>query len=242
MHPDEPTIESDEVSEDDEILGGGPGWDEGEPDGDALEEGGIDQPRDGRFYRRKSAFREYLEAFLIAVIFATFARTYVVQAFKIPTGSMQENLLIGDHILVNKFIYAPTATPLERFLLPHREIRRGDVVVFKYPEDPSRDFIGHRTAGPVLLHGRQSRQFARLALLGRRPGELCQGPRVHGLLVVRRRTGITGMARLLGQDASAGRCRRGLLRQDALEPHIHGRPIESAGHVVLGNRREPDET
>lgn len=97
--------------------------------------------RDGRFYRRKSVLREYLEAFLIAVIFATFARTYVVQAFKIPTGSMEHNLLIGDHILVNKFLYAPTASSLERFLLPQREIQRGDVVVFKYPEDPSRDFI-----------------------------------------------------------------------------------------------------
>jgi signal peptidase I len=90
---------------------------------------------------RRSTFREYLEAFLIAVIFATFARTWVVQAFKIPTGSMEQNLLIGDHILVNKFIYGRTAGDWERKLLPYRELRRGDVVVFKYPEDPSRDFI-----------------------------------------------------------------------------------------------------
>ena len=59
---------------------------------------------------RRSILREYLEALLIAVIFATFARTYVVQAFKIPTGSMEQNLLIGDHILVNKFVYSPRAT------------------------------------------------------------------------------------------------------------------------------------
>jgi len=85
--------------------------------------------------------REYLEALLIAVIFATFARTFVVQAFKIPTASMEENLLIGDHILVNKFIYGPTVSPLERWLLPQREVRRGDVVVFRYPRDPRRDFI-----------------------------------------------------------------------------------------------------
>jgi len=89
----------------------------------------------------KSLFREYLEALLIAVIFATFARTYVVQAFKIPSGSMEQNLLIGDHILVNKFIYGPSALPLESRLLPTRDIRRGDVVVFKYPKDPTRDFI-----------------------------------------------------------------------------------------------------
>jgi signal peptidase I len=85
--------------------------------------------------------REYLEALLIAVIFATFARTYVFQAFKIPSGSMEENLLIGDHILVNKFIYGPASSPLERALLPVREVRRGDIVVFKFPDDPTRDFI-----------------------------------------------------------------------------------------------------
>jgi signal peptidase I len=89
----------------------------------------------------KSLSREYLEALLIAVIFATFARTYVVQAFKIPSGSMEENLLIGDHILVNKFIFGPTATVAERALLPVRQIERGDVVVFKFPQDPTRDFI-----------------------------------------------------------------------------------------------------
>jgi signal peptidase I len=89
----------------------------------------------------KSIFREYLEALLIAVIFATFARTWVVQAFKIPSGSMEQNLLVGDHILVNKFIYGPALTPLERWLLPERSLRRGDVVVFKYPKDPTRDFI-----------------------------------------------------------------------------------------------------
>jgi signal peptidase I len=85
--------------------------------------------------------REYLEALLIAVIFATFARTYVFQAFKIPSGSMEQNLLIGDHILVNKFIYGATLSPVEQALLPIRGVRRGDVVVFRYPIDPSRDFI-----------------------------------------------------------------------------------------------------
>lgn len=97
---------------------------------------------------RKSIHREYFEALLIAVIFAAFARTYVVQAFKIPSGSMEENLLIGDHILVNKFVYGPSPTPLERRLLPVRDVRRGDVVVFKSPEDPSRDFIKRCVALP----------------------------------------------------------------------------------------------
>jgi signal peptidase I len=89
----------------------------------------------------RSLLFEYLEALLIAVIFAVFARTWAFQAFKIPTGSMEENLLIGDHILVNKFVYGPAASPLERFLLPVHTVRRGDVVVFKFPEDPTRDFI-----------------------------------------------------------------------------------------------------
>ncbi len=86
-------------------------------------------------------FREYYEAILVAVIFTLFARTFVAQAFKIPTGSMEDNLLIGDHLFVNKFIYAPHwSTPLHA-LMPYRDIRRGDVVVFKYPQDPERDFI-----------------------------------------------------------------------------------------------------
>ncbi len=90
---------------------------------------------------RRSLALDYLEALLIAVIFATFARTWVVQAFKIPTGSMEQNLLVGDHILVNKFIYGAHPGRLESALLPVHEVRRGDVVVFKYPRDPSRDFI-----------------------------------------------------------------------------------------------------
>jgi signal peptidase I len=90
---------------------------------------------------KKSTVREYFESILIAVILALFVRTFVLQAFKIPTGSMENNLLIGDHLLVNKFIFAPTATSLERALLPVAAIKRGDVIVFKYPEDPERDFI-----------------------------------------------------------------------------------------------------
>jgi signal peptidase I len=90
---------------------------------------------------KKSTIREYFESIVIAVILALFIRTFVVQAFKIPTGSMEENLLIGDHLLVNKFIFAPTASRLERALLPVASIKRGDVIVFKYPEDPERDFI-----------------------------------------------------------------------------------------------------
>ncbi len=90
---------------------------------------------------RKSTAREYFESIAIAVILALFIRTFVVQAFKIPTGSMENNLLIGDHLLVNKFVLGPTASAVERTLLPMGTIRRGDVLVFKFPEDPERDFV-----------------------------------------------------------------------------------------------------
>jgi len=90
---------------------------------------------------RKSTLREYFESIVIAVILALFIRTFVVQAFKIPTGSMENNLLIGDHLLVNKFVLGPSDSRLERAVLPLGTIRRGDVVVFKYPEEPERDFI-----------------------------------------------------------------------------------------------------
>src|SRR6266540_6452292 len=90
---------------------------------------------------KKSTIREYFESIIIAVILAFFIRTFVVQAFKIPTGSMEENLLIGDHLLVNKFVFAPTASGVERTALPVGTLARRDVIVFKYPEEPERDFI-----------------------------------------------------------------------------------------------------
>ena len=94
----------------------------------------------------KSTAREYFESICVAVILALFVRTFIVQAFKIPTGSMENNLLIGDHLLVNKFVFAPTLNAAEQTLLPIDPIRRGDIIVFKYPEEPERDFI-KRTIG-----------------------------------------------------------------------------------------------
>jgi signal peptidase I len=91
--------------------------------------------------RKASVTREYYEAILVAVIFALFVRTFVVQAFQVPTGSMEKTVLIGDHLLVNKFIYAPHGDNALERLLPYRAPRRGDVFVFKFPENPERDFI-----------------------------------------------------------------------------------------------------
>lgn len=87
----------------------------------------------------KSVWREYFESAVVTVIMALFGMTFVVQAVKVPTGSMQNTITIGDHLLVNKFIFAPGETlPF----LPQREIKRGDIIVFKYPGnryDPHRD-------------------------------------------------------------------------------------------------------
>src|SRR5678810_1455687 len=81
----------------------------------------------------KSVWREYFESAVVTVIMAMFGMTFIVQAVKVPTGSMQNTITIGDHLLVNKFIFAPgDSAPF----LPQREIRRGDIIVFKYPGNP----------------------------------------------------------------------------------------------------------
>src|SRR5438270_2805899 len=89
---------------------------------------------------KKSTLREYYEALLIAIIFVNFARIFVFQAFKIPTGSMEDNLKVGDHIIVNKFIYGPVPQPWLK-VFPLRDIERGDIIVFRYPLQPETDYV-----------------------------------------------------------------------------------------------------
>ncbi len=92
--------------------------------------------------QKKSAWRENIEAILIAVVIALFIRTFIVQAFKIPSGSMLETLQIGDHILVNKFIYGVKIPFTDgKELISGKDPERNDIVVFKYPNDPSKDYI-----------------------------------------------------------------------------------------------------
>ena len=91
--------------------------------------------------KKKSTFREYAEAIIVALALALFIRTFVVQAFKIPSGSMEPTLQIGDHILVNKFIYGVKIPLTTIQLFPLEKPQRGDVLVFIYPLDPSKDFI-----------------------------------------------------------------------------------------------------
>ncbi|HEV2063649.1 MAG TPA: signal peptidase I [Thermoanaerobaculia bacterium] len=92
-------------------------------------------------FARRPAAGELFEAACVAVIFALYVRTFLVQAFEVPSPSMEKTVLVGDHLLVNKFIFAPHRGGLLERLLPYRPIRRGDVFVFKFPEDPERDFV-----------------------------------------------------------------------------------------------------
>jgi signal peptidase I len=91
--------------------------------------------------RKKSLVREYAEAIVIAVLLALVIRQFAVQAFTIPSGSMMDTLLIGDYILVNKFLFGPEIPFLDRHLPGLRDPERGDIIVFKYPNDETRDFI-----------------------------------------------------------------------------------------------------
>ena len=91
--------------------------------------------------KKKSKVREYAETLVIALAIALFVRSFVVQAFKIPSSSMEPTLLVGDHILVNKFLYGIRIPVIGKKVLPFSQPRRGDVIVFIFPNDRSKDFI-----------------------------------------------------------------------------------------------------
>ncbi len=95
---------------------------------------------------------EYIEAIVTALILALIIRAYIIQAFKIPSGSMIPTLLIGDHILVNKFIYGTKIPLTDKKILIWRSPEQGDIIVFKYPENPKKDFIKRviATGGDVV--------------------------------------------------------------------------------------------
>ena len=171
---------------------------------------------------KKSTLREYFESIVIAVILALFIRTFVVQAFKIPTGSMEENLLIGDHLLVNKFVFGPSASAVERAVLPMGSLKRGDVVVFKYPEEPDRDFI-KRVIG---LPGETVELRAKKVYINGTPFD---EPYVHFLPPPRGGTGI--------QRGHVVRRARALRSGDRPAQSVfrHGRqPRQLAGQPLLG--------
>lgn len=97
---------------------------------------------------KKSTTRDYYETLLVTMILLNFARIFVFQTFKIPTGSMEDNLLIGDHIVVNKFIYGNEGPPAWARLFPFRDIQRGDIIVFRFPLDPDVDYVKRVVALP----------------------------------------------------------------------------------------------
>jgi signal peptidase I len=114
------------------------GWTAGDPSGgvpSGSEAVGASDEKE------KSTLREYAETLVIAIILALLIRTFVVQAFKIPSGSMIPTLSIGDHILVNKFIYGVRIPFTDKTLIPILMPKHGDVIVFRFPEDESKDFI-----------------------------------------------------------------------------------------------------
>src|SRR2546428_7912577 len=89
---------------------------------------------------KKSTAREYFESLVITVILALFGTTFIVQAFKIPTPSMEDNLLVGDHLLVNKFVFGARGSIFDA-VLPLKDIKRGNVIVFKYPKDLTKHYV-----------------------------------------------------------------------------------------------------
>jgi len=89
----------------------------------------------------KSGGREYFELIVETAVFVFFVMTFVVQAFQIPTGSMIPKLLVGDFLLVNKMAYTRPSFPMEGILLPRKQIKRKDIVVFKWPKDLTKDFV-----------------------------------------------------------------------------------------------------
>src|SRR5206468_11838720 len=102
----------------------------------------------GRMRGAAMKAHESAQVGLVAVVFALFVRTFLFQAFVVPSSSMERTVLVGDHLLVNKFLFAPHLEGPLAGLLPYRQVRRGDVVVFKFPENPRRDFVKRAVALP----------------------------------------------------------------------------------------------
>ncbi len=110
---------------------------------------------------KKSKIREYIEALLIALVLALFIRTFIVQAFKIPSGSMLETLQIGDHLLVTKFAYGVKMPFSDSYLIEGSNPEYGDVIVFEYPKDPSLDYIKRIVGVPGDIIEIKNKQFFR---------------------------------------------------------------------------------
>src|SRR5437667_10369628 len=107
----------------------------------------VAKPEKRRERREETTLSEYLESLLVTVILALFGTTFIVQAFKIPSASMEGTLLIGDHLLVNKFIFGGTGAWYDKFL-PYRPLQRGDIIVFKFPYQEHQHFVKRVIGSP----------------------------------------------------------------------------------------------
>lgn len=114
---------------------------EAESNPQTVPEEGVPASASPTLQKKKDSGREFVEAIVVALVLALFIRTFIVQAFKIPSGSMIPTLLVGDHILVNKFIYGIGIPFTDDKLIEFGTPKRGEVIVFKFPKDPSKDFI-----------------------------------------------------------------------------------------------------
>ena len=139
------------------------------------------QPGEGM--GRKGKVREYVEAFVVALLIALVVRTLVIQAFKIPSSSMEDTLLIGDHIFVNKFLYGYHVPYTKGRILRFGEPRRGDIIVFVFPEDTSKDFIKRVIGVPGdTVEIREKRVFLNGRVLEEKYVRYADGDRIDGFI------------------------------------------------------------
>ncbi len=125
-----------------------------------------------------STVREYVKSILWAIVIALMIRTFVVEPFKIPSGSMENTLLIGDHLLANKFIYGIRVPFTGTRLLEFRQPRRGDVIIFKFPEDRSKDFIKRLIGVPGDVIQIKNKQVFINGVLYHNPHEIHKDPEI----------------------------------------------------------------
>jgi signal peptidase I len=145
--------------------------------------------------QKKSFYKEWIEPFLIAAVVALFIRQFVVEAFKIPSGSMIPTLTIGDHLLVNKFVYGPRIPFTDKRFFRWKEPKRGDIIVFKYPENEEKNFIKRVIAVP----GDKLEIKGGVLLINDRPVPIRE---VNG---VRHESGMFGSPRVFEEELGAGK-------------------------------------